>query len=327
MDYLIWSVFSYLKFQLSIYHEHKKPNCNFSVAQPLPYLYTWRRVWLCQAELKLHFKTDSEFCNWKLTLKMNSYGKLSFDISEQMVSEYINSVSKYKFQLQIKFRIIRIMQNLSLEAQISAHMGHKFCSQSDFQWVTGECLTNASVKSVSYNFLVWMINSTQGVELTWTNRSRVDLQVACKPALNFLSKNTNTWRTDDSAPNLNLEFYLKQSWFCHNERSRWSNMMFWVIRCLRSHLIVLQVMYFSSLFPYVVLFCFLVRSLLLEGSMDGIRHMFTPKVKQLSTQATVSLKGWCKNVEAERCVLFFNSFIVWILWVLESCREALCCHS
>lgn len=39
-------------------------------------------------------------------------------------------------------------------------------------------------------------------------------------------------------------------------------------------------MYFSSLFPYVVLICFLVRALLLEGSFDGIRHMFTPKVRQ-----------------------------------------------
>lgn len=41
-----------------------------------------------------------------------------------------------------------------------------------------------------------------------------------------------------------------------------------------------QVMYFSSLFPYVVLICFLVRALLLKGSLDGIRHMFTPKVTQ-----------------------------------------------
>ncbi|XP_061679788.1 sodium-dependent neutral amino acid transporter B(0)AT2 [Syngnathoides biaculeatus] len=40
-----------------------------------------------------------------------------------------------------------------------------------------------------------------------------------------------------------------------------------------------KVMYFSSLFPYVVLICFLVRSLILEGSMDGIRHMFTPKLE------------------------------------------------
>lgn len=45
------------------------------------------------------------------------------------------------------------------------------------------------------------------------------------------------------------------------------------------HLPLLQVMYFSSLFPYVVLFCFLVRGLFLKGAVDGIAHMFTPKVR------------------------------------------------
>ncbi|XP_048205607.1 sodium-dependent neutral amino acid transporter B(0)AT2 [Perognathus longimembris pacificus] len=40
-----------------------------------------------------------------------------------------------------------------------------------------------------------------------------------------------------------------------------------------------KIMYFSSLFPYVVLICFLIRVLLLNGSVDGIRHMFTPKLE------------------------------------------------
>ncbi|MEQ2175253.1 hypothetical protein GOODEAATRI_016270, partial [Goodea atripinnis] len=40
-----------------------------------------------------------------------------------------------------------------------------------------------------------------------------------------------------------------------------------------------KVMYFSSLFPYLVLICFLARALLLKGSIDGIRHMFTPKLE------------------------------------------------
>lgn len=44
-----------------------------------------------------------------------------------------------------------------------------------------------------------------------------------------------------------------------------------------------QVMYFSSLFPYVVLVCFLVRGLLLRGAVDGIMHMFTPKVRAQRT--------------------------------------------
>ncbi|TKC53201.1 hypothetical protein EI555_020140, partial [Monodon monoceros] len=40
-----------------------------------------------------------------------------------------------------------------------------------------------------------------------------------------------------------------------------------------------KIMYFSSLFPYVVLICFLIRALLLNGSIDGIRHMFTPELE------------------------------------------------
>ncbi|XP_015198227.1 sodium-dependent neutral amino acid transporter SLC6A17 [Lepisosteus oculatus] len=42
-----------------------------------------------------------------------------------------------------------------------------------------------------------------------------------------------------------------------------------------------KVMYFSSLFPYVVLICFLVRGLLLRGAVDGIAHMFTPKLEKM----------------------------------------------
>ncbi|XP_028652946.1 sodium-dependent neutral amino acid transporter SLC6A17 [Erpetoichthys calabaricus] len=42
-----------------------------------------------------------------------------------------------------------------------------------------------------------------------------------------------------------------------------------------------KVMYFSSLFPYVVLFCFLVRGLLLRGAVDGIAHMFTPRLEKM----------------------------------------------
>uniref|UniRef100_A0A2K5YVE8 Transporter n=1 Tax=Mandrillus leucophaeus TaxID=9568 RepID=A0A2K5YVE8_MANLE len=40
-----------------------------------------------------------------------------------------------------------------------------------------------------------------------------------------------------------------------------------------------KIVYFSSLFPYVVLICFLIRAFLLNGSIDGIRHMFTPKLE------------------------------------------------
>lgn len=39
-------------------------------------------------------------------------------------------------------------------------------------------------------------------------------------------------------------------------------------------------MYFSSVFPYVVLFIFLIRGMLLDGAIDGITYMFYPKVSR-----------------------------------------------
>ncbi|MBN3309701.1 ECT2 protein, partial [Amia calva] len=39
-----------------------------------------------------------------------------------------------------------------------------------------------------------------------------------------------------------------------------------------------KVMYFSSLFPYVVLLCFLIRGLMLEGAFEGIAYMFYPRL-------------------------------------------------
>lgn len=56
-------------------------------------------------------------------------------------------------------------------------------------------------------------------------------------------------------------------------------------------------MYFSSLFPYVVLFCFLVRGLMLRGSVDGIAHMFTPKVSSTGLFGSKVLIGRTLDLE------------------------------
>ncbi|XP_019735918.1 sodium-dependent neutral amino acid transporter B(0)AT2-like [Hippocampus comes] len=56
----------------------------------------------------------------------------------------------------------------------------------------------------------------------------------------------------------------------------------WAIVCLGMFKGIkssVKVMYFSSIFPYVVLFCFLVRGLLLEGALEGITYMFYPKLE------------------------------------------------
>lgn len=56
----------------------------------------------------------------------------------------------------------------------------------------------------------------------------------------------------------------------------------WTIVCLGMFKGIkssVKVMYFSSIFPYVVLFCFLVRGLLLDGALEGITYMFYPKLE------------------------------------------------
>ncbi|XP_029015558.1 sodium-dependent neutral amino acid transporter B(0)AT2 isoform X2 [Betta splendens] len=40
-----------------------------------------------------------------------------------------------------------------------------------------------------------------------------------------------------------------------------------------------KVMYFSSVFPYVVLFIFLIRGVMLDGAMEGVTYMFYPKLE------------------------------------------------
>lgn len=44
-------------------------------------------------------------------------------------------------------------------------------------------------------------------------------------------------------------------------------------------LFILQVVYFTSMFPYLVLTIFFVRGITLKGASEGLAHMFRPKVK------------------------------------------------
>lgn len=69
-----------------------------------------------------------------------------------------------------------------------------------------------------------------------------------------------------------------------------------------------QVMYFSSLFPYVVLVCFLVRGLLLRGAVDGIMHMFTPKVRTQQTPSRFILRAAHPLCTSFHQILFFSCF-------------------
>ena len=52
--------------------------------------------------------------------------------------------------------------------------------------------------------------------------------------------------------------------------------------------IYFQVVYFTSLFPYLVLFIFLIRGLTLEGAGVGIKRMFKPDVSTLGRNILLS---------------------------------------
>ncbi|XP_037310094.2 sodium- and chloride-dependent transporter XTRP3-like [Pungitius pungitius] len=47
-----------------------------------------------------------------------------------------------------------------------------------------------------------------------------------------------------------------------------------------------KVVYFTALFPYVVLFIYLIRGFTLHGALNGVAYMFTPKLEQLANPTT-----------------------------------------
>ncbi|TDH12220.1 hypothetical protein EPR50_G00069740 [Perca flavescens] len=47
-----------------------------------------------------------------------------------------------------------------------------------------------------------------------------------------------------------------------------------------------KVVYFTSTFPYVVLFIYLIRGVTLHGAINGVIYMFTPKMEQLANPTT-----------------------------------------
>uniref|UniRef100_A0A9J7ZKS9 Transporter n=1 Tax=Cyprinus carpio carpio TaxID=630221 RepID=A0A9J7ZKS9_CYPCA len=56
----------------------------------------------------------------------------------------------------------------------------------------------------------------------------------------------------------------------------------WLIVCLAMYKGIKstgKVMYFSSVFPYVVLLCFLIRGVTLDGASEGIKFMFYPRLE------------------------------------------------
>lgn len=51
---------------------------------------------------------------------------------------------------------------------------------------------------------------------------------------------------------------------------------------MRHVLMVLQVVYFTSLFPYVLLTILLIRVAMLDGAHEGVKYYLTPRWDRLS---------------------------------------------
>ncbi|XP_037639521.1 sodium- and chloride-dependent transporter XTRP3-like [Sebastes umbrosus] len=47
-----------------------------------------------------------------------------------------------------------------------------------------------------------------------------------------------------------------------------------------------KAVYFTAIFPYVVLFIYLIRGVTLHGAINGVKYMFTPKMEQLADPKT-----------------------------------------
>lgn len=47
---------------------------------------------------------------------------------------------------------------------------------------------------------------------------------------------------------------------------------------LMVNVVIVQAVYVTATFPYLVLTIFLVRALTLPGAIDGLRYLFTPDV-------------------------------------------------
>ncbi|KAL3987284.1 lysyl oxidase-like protein 2/3/4 [Sarotherodon galilaeus] len=83
-----------------------------------------------------------------------------------------------------------------------------------------------------------------------------------------------------------------------------------------------KVMYFSSIFPYVVLFIFLIRGLLLDGALEGITYMFYPKLeiwgnvqvwRQAATQVFFALGLGYGSVIADALMVSCINFMTSVL--------------
>ena len=68
---------------------------------------------------------------------------------------------------------------------------------------------------------------------------------------------------------------------------------------------VIQVLWFSAIFPYVVLFILCIKALTLEGAGNGLKFLFTPQWERLyESQVWIGKWSWVEWSFYRQLVLF-----------------------
>lgn len=71
-----------------------------------------------------------------------------------------------------------------------------------------------------------------------------------------------------------------------------------------------QVVYFTSMFPYLVLTIFFIRGITLKGASAGLAHMYTPKVTIDPDWGRAYRKKRCEMPDIRRCNIMTFAFFV-----------------
>ncbi|CAF1178127.1 unnamed protein product [Didymodactylos carnosus] len=137
-------------------------------------------------------------------------------------------------------------------------------------WNTDQCRTISDMRN--YTQYLTTCSSQNNSNLTCYYNITEQLQQFSSPVKEFWERNT-LQITDDISKigtlRIPLVITLAIAWiacyFCIWKGIKWTG----------------KIVYFTSMFPYVVLFILLVRGLLLDGAMDGVKYLFIPDLSKL----------------------------------------------
>lgn len=144
-------------------------------------------------------------------------------------------------------------------------------------WNLESCRTLAQMKNITKSFACNSPTLTTNASMAaCLENANEHLAHFTSPVKEFWERNALQITNDISEPGslrIPLVITLGIAWiacyFCIWKGVKWTG----------------KVVYFTSMFPYLLLFILLIRGLMLEGAMDGIKYLFIPDLSKLKTSA------------------------------------------